>query len=114
MNFLFATNGPGIRTTLPAILEQHGFNIRVAANVSEALAEIRTGQFDVLLSDLDLGRGGDGFTLVQAMRNANRNCINIILTGTPLLKHHAPDEELDAYLITPAETPFLIAIIAQN
>ena len=111
---LFVDDDPGIRTTLPAILEQHGFNIRVAANVSEALAEIRTGQFDVLLSDLDLGRGGDGFTVAQAMRNANRNCVNIILTGTPLLKNHAPDEELDAYVIKPAETAFLIAIIEQN
>ena len=36
-------------------LQQRGFEVRVAASVPEALAEIRTHKFDVLLSDLNIG-----------------------------------------------------------
>jgi len=48
----------GIRETLPELLRQRGFDVRVAATVPEALSEIRTHDFDVLLSDLNIGKDG--------------------------------------------------------
>ncbi|PYT60228.1 MAG: hypothetical protein DMG46_07990 [Acidobacteria bacterium] len=44
---------PNIRLTLPPVLEQHGFQVQVAATLSEALAAIRSHTFDVVLSDLE-------------------------------------------------------------
>ena len=52
---LFVDDEEGIRSTLPTILERRGFDVRVAATVPEALSEIRTHEFDVLLSDLNTG-----------------------------------------------------------
>ncbi len=51
---LFVDDEEGIRLTLPLLLQARGFNVRVAASVPEALSEIRTHEFDVLLSDLNI------------------------------------------------------------
>ena len=61
---LFADDEPAIRITLPAILQQEGFEVSVAATVAEALAYINRDTFDVLLADLNIGERGDGFTLI--------------------------------------------------
>ena len=65
----------GIRETLPLLLQARGFDVRVAASVPEAISEIKTHKFDVLLSDLNIGKDGDGFTVVKAMRRAHPNCV---------------------------------------
>src|SRR3954465_244725 len=38
---LFVDDEPSIRLTLPPILEQHGFEVKAAANVAEAVAQIK-------------------------------------------------------------------------
>ena len=80
---LFVDDEEGIRSTLPTILERRGFDVRVAATVPEALSEIRTHEFDVLLSDLNIGEDGDGFSVIRAMRKAHPKCVAILLTGYP-------------------------------
>src|SRR5216683_5613754 len=80
---LFVDDEEGIRETLPLLLKARGFDVRVAASVPEALSEIRTHKFDVLLSDLNIGKDGDGFTIVQAIRKDQPNFITVLLTGYP-------------------------------
>src|SRR5438874_11972725 len=80
---LFVDDEPSIRLTLPAILEMHGFVVRTASDVPEALALIQKEQFDVLLSDLNIGQPGDGFTIVSAMRRIQPNAVTVIITGYP-------------------------------
>jgi len=75
---LFVDDEEGIRETLPVLLQQRGFDVRVAASVPEAISEIKTHKFDVLLSDLNIGKDGDGFTVVQAMRRAHPNCVTVL------------------------------------
>src|ERR1700681_4404416 len=65
---LFVDDEAGIRKTLQIILEQHGFQVTAAATVPEALEHLNHATFDVLLSDLNIGQPGDGFTVVSAMR----------------------------------------------
>ena len=48
---LFVDDEPSIRLTLPPILQERGFQVQIAASVSEALTAIRAHKFDVLLSD---------------------------------------------------------------
>jgi len=80
---LFVDDEPSIRLTLAAILRQSGFEVSVAATVDEALREINTQYFDALISDLNIGEPGDGFTVLSAMRRVQPTCINLILTGYP-------------------------------
>ena len=67
---LFVDDEPSIRLTLPPVLQEHGFEVKTAASVAEALSEIRRDRFDVLLSDLNIAEEGDGFQVVGAMRKA--------------------------------------------
>ena len=83
LRMLFVDDEPSIRLTLPEILRMHGHTIEVAATVSEALAAIQAHRFDVLISDLNIGSPGDGFTVVSAMRRIQPECVTLILTGYP-------------------------------
>jgi two-component system response regulator RegA len=113
---LFVDDEEGIRTTLPTILERRGFDVRVAATVPEALSEIKSHQFDVLLSDLNIGEDGDGFTVIRAMRKAYPNCVAILLTGYPAFETavQAIEDEVDGYLVKPADINSLVTTIERK
>jgi ActR/RegA family two-component response regulator len=100
----------------PCSLQQRGFDVRVAATVPEALSEIRTHQVDVLLSDLNIGKDGDGFTVVQAMRRAHPNCVTVLLTGYPAFESalQAIHDEVDDYFVKPADLDSLIGTIERK
>jgi ActR/RegA family two-component response regulator len=110
---LFVDDEPGIRETLAAILEMHGFQVTTAATVGQALAEITSKQFDVLIADLNIGQPGDGFTVVSAMRRTQPDCVTLILTGYPALETalQAIRSQVDDYLIKPAKVSELVAAI---
>lgn len=116
IRILFVDDEPNIRHTMPAILQQYGYNVTVAGTVNEALAQITTAQFDVLISDLNIGHPGDGFTIVSAMRRTQPTCITLILTGFPGFDSalEAIRSQVDDYLIKPAVIPTLIKLIEQK
>jgi ActR/RegA family two-component response regulator len=105
-----------IRLTLPPILERHGFAVEVAATVPQALAKVANEHFDVLIADLNVGRPGDGFTVVSAMRCTQPNCINFILTGFPAFETalEAIRRQVDDYLLKPIEVETLVESITRK
>jgi ActR/RegA family two-component response regulator len=113
---LFVDDEPGILLTMPAILHQHGFEVMAVGTVNEALTQITTTPFDVLISDLNIGHPGDGFTVVSAMRRTQPKCVTIILTGYPGFDSalEAIRSQVDDYLIKPAAIPSLISLIEQK
>ena len=113
---LFVDDEPAIRATLAVILRRYGFIVAVASTVAEALEQIKKQEFDLLLSDLNIEGERDGYTLIRAMRQANQNCINIILTGYPDDKSAAEGLELaiDDYIAKPANADALVAILAEK
>lgn len=113
---LFVDDEPSIRLTLPVILQHNGFDVRVASTVSEALAEITAREFDVLLSDLNIGSERDGFDVVKAMRQAHPRCVTILLTGYPAfetavegIRHHVDD-----YVVKPADIDALVKLMNEK
>jgi DNA-binding NtrC family response regulator len=112
---LFVDDEPGIRITMPQILRRHGLSVRAVATVNQALAEITSAQFDVLISDLNIGQPGDGFTVVNAMRRTHPNCVTLILTGYPdETALEAIRSQVDGYLIKPARIPMLMSLIEEK
>jgi len=107
---LFVDDEPGIRATLPAILEDNGFKVRVAASVPEALQAIHSQRFDALITDLNVGEPADGFTIVSAMRRTQPHCVNFILTGYPAFETalQAIRCQVDEYLLKPADIHTLL------
>src|SRR5438045_1196870 len=113
---LFVDDEEGIRETLPLLLQARGFDVRVVATVPEALAEIRSHKFDVLLSDLNIGKDGDGFTVIRTMRRTHPNCIAILLTGYPAFETavQAIEDEVEGYLVKPADINSLVSTIERK
>src|SRR5215472_6606313 len=107
---LFVDDEPGIRATLPVILNQFGFNVTTAASVPEALHLVATEPFDVLIADLNIGQPGDGFTVVSAMRRTQPSAVTFILTGYPAFETalEAIRQQVDDYLIKPADVPTMV------
>jgi DNA-binding response OmpR family regulator len=110
IKILFVDDEPGIRFTLPAILERVGFEVVAAASVPEALSIIGSQQFDVLISDLNIGNPGDGFTVVSAMRRTQPDAVTFILTGYPAFETalEAIRQQVDDYLVKPADVEELV------
>jgi len=111
---LFVDDEPGIRLTMPEILRQHGFRVSTVGTVADALAEIASAQFDVLISDMNIGQPGDGFTVVKAMRRAQPNCVTLVLTGHPaaetalLAFRYQVDDELVDGIVSKGEGPEIL------
>lgn len=112
---LFVDDEPGIRETLPAILRSRGYEVVATATVREALEQITSGSFDVLIADLNIGSPGDGFTVVSAMRRSHPECVTLILTGYPAFETalQAIRSQVDEYLIKPAMPSTLVGLIGE-
>src|ERR1700750_1615581 len=90
-----------IRITLSAILSKHGFEVGAAAPVEDALQKITSQQFEVLLSDLNIGNPGDCLTVVSPMRRTQPEAVTMILTGYPAFETalEAIRPEVDDYIV---------------
>ena len=110
---LFVDDETSIRLTLPRILESRGFDVTVASTVPEALAAIQSKKFDVLLSDLNVGNPGDGFTIVSAMRRTQPEATTLIITGFPAFETalEAIRMQVDDYILKPADIDELMLTI---
>jgi DNA-binding NtrC family response regulator len=110
---LFVDDEPSIRLTLPQILQERGFQVQVAASISEALTAIKAHKFDVLLSDINIDRESDGFTIVHAMRETNPDCVTILLTGYPAFETAVRSirAEVDDYFTKPADLGAIVSAI---
>jgi DNA-binding response OmpR family regulator len=113
---LFVDDEPNITITMPAILRQHGYDVTAVGTVNDALTKITSEKFDVLISDLNIGHPGDGFTVVSAMRRIQPTCVTLILTGYPGFDSalEAIRNQVDDYLIKPTPIPSLIGVIKER
>jgi DNA-binding NtrC family response regulator len=107
---LFVDDEPSIRLTLPAILQENGFEVTTAASVAEAMSEISRSRFDALLSDLNISENGDGFLVVSAMRRSQPDCVTMILTGYPGFETAVQGirNQVDDYWTKPADIDALV------
>jgi len=112
-HLLFVDDEENIRLTLPLLLEKHGFDVTAVASVADALVQISAVSFDVLVADLNISREGDGFLVITAMRRAQPNCKNFILTGYPGLENtiRAIQSQVDDFFTKPADIEELVAKI---
>ena len=110
---LFVDDDESIRQTLPLILAREGFDCTTVASVPEALSQISRQQFDILLSDLNIGEPGDGFIVVGAMRRVQPHARTYILTGYPDFASalEAIRRQVDDYLVKPADISALLTTL---
>jgi YesN/AraC family two-component response regulator len=105
-----------VRFSLGRILEESGFTVTAAANVTEALKYITSENYDVLLTDLHMPGAGDGLTVVSAMRHANPKAVTMLLSAFPEMDAaaHAILLQTDEILVKPMEVTALVEAIKQR
>ncbi len=114
IKLLFVDDDDALRTVLGAVLTRHGFALTAVSSVPEALELISTRKFDVLLSDLNIGEPGDGFTVVSAMRRVQPDACTFILTGYPDLETAIQGirSQVDDYFSKPLHIERLLGAIS--
>jgi CheY-like chemotaxis protein len=79
---LLVEDEPLIRLFLSELLEEAGFRVLEAANASEALTILKAGRtVSVLLTDVDMTSGNNGFELAQKVRKCFPDIEILILSG---------------------------------
>ena len=93
--------------SLAAILCRHGFDVVSANSVEEALRAMTSQRFDILVTDLNIGEPGDGFTVVSALRRIQPSAAALIITGFPAFDTalQAIRDQVDDYLVKPIPAP---------
>ena len=105
-----------IRLPLEEVLTDQGFEVTAAASVPEALRDISSGVYDVLLSDLHMPGAGDGLTVVSAMRHANPKAVTMLLSAFPEMDaaSHAILLQADQILVKPMDVTALVVAIKER
>jgi DNA-binding response OmpR family regulator len=113
---LLVDDDEAINTMLSEILQEQGFDVTTAANVTEALKFISSETYDVLLSDLHMPGAGDGLTVVSAMRHANPKAVTMILSAFPEMDaaSRAIMLQADQVLVKPMDVVALVRAIKER
>jgi DNA-binding NtrC family response regulator len=113
---LFVDDDPSIRETLPTILRAQDFDVTSAGTVANALSEITSAQFDVLITDLNISYPAGGLIVVSTMRSMQPNCVTLILTGDSGVETSLEriENTVDGYLIKPVPIPALVSLIEET
>src|SRR5271163_2324690 len=97
-------------------LERKRFEVVAASSVTEALKQIATESFDVLITDLHMPNPGDGFTVVSAMRHSQPNALTLLVSGYPDVQSAmaAILLEVDEVLVKPFEIGRLTELVRER
>jgi CheY-like chemotaxis protein len=80
---LLVDDNKSVLAVMEAMLEHNGFEVVSAANVTDALNQIVTQNFDALITDLHMPNAGDGFSVVTAMRHVQPQALTLVVSGFP-------------------------------
>ena len=113
---LLVDDDENLREILVMTLENGGFEVKAAVNVTEALKLINSEPFDVLLSDLHMPNPGDGLTVVSAMRHMNPKATTFIFSAFPEMDKAAAAilAQTDEILLKPEAMANLVPLIQKR
>ena len=78
-HILLVEDEPGVRNAMRSLLKIEGYRITVAASAEEALARLRDGPFDLIVTDYHLEQGRTGTQVIAAARERRGAAVKAIL-----------------------------------
>ena len=70
-----------IQLALSGLLRREGYEVAVACTGGEAIAAIEATAFDLVLTDLALGRGPDGLEVLRVTKKLRPECAVVMITA---------------------------------
>src|SRR6202140_339669 len=113
---LLVDDDDAVRAMMNATLERKGFDVVAVASVTDALRQITTESFDVLITDLHMPNPSDGFAVVTAMRHSQPDALTLLVSGYPDVKS-AMDAillEADDIIVKPFEAGKLAEMVHEK
>ncbi|MBM4363080.1 MAG: sigma-54-dependent Fis family transcriptional regulator, partial [Deltaproteobacteria bacterium] len=103
----------GIQIALKSLLTKEGYDVLVVGSGEAAIVELREGTFDLVLTDLSLGRGPDGLAVLRASKEVRRETPVVLLTahGSERLAVEAMKAGADDYLPKPFDNDELRVVL---
>jgi DNA-binding NtrC family response regulator len=71
----------GIQVALAGLLRKEGYDVVVASNGEEAIAELDRDPFDLVITDLALGKGKSGMDVLAASKKVRAECPVVMITA---------------------------------
>ncbi len=71
----------GIQLALSGLLRKEGYDVAVSGSGDDAVVRVREEPFDLVLTDLSLGRGADGMAVLQASKAARPETPVVMITA---------------------------------
>jgi DNA-binding NtrC family response regulator len=104
-----------IQLALKGLLSKEGYDVTLAGSGDAALVELGEGVFDLVLTDLALGRGPDGLAVLRASKDARRETPVVLLTahGSERVAVEAMKAGADDYLAKPFDNDELRIVIGR-
>ncbi len=111
---LLVEDDGAIATVITAALEDEGFSIQRCSSVAERDAQLRAGQFDVMLTDVML-KDGDGLSTLQSAREISSDLPVIVLSAQNTLDTavRASDSDAFEYFPKPFDLDELVQAVRQ-
>lgn len=99
------------RDLCAALLRMAGLNVRDFGTAEDALVALETERPDMVVMDIHLNRGMNGYQAAALVRERSPNTYVVAMTGDPTYEVKKRGELFDAILRKPAEVDELLAIL---
>lgn len=93
---LIVDDEQSIRVTFERFLGNAGYDVDTACNFDEGMAKIAGNEYDLIIADIILG-GQTGIDLLREIKNRNRICPLVLITGYPNMDTAADAVRLGAF-----------------
>lgn len=97
-----------ILLTLRAILEMNGFEVDTAASTKEAERKMKTGVFEMVISDMRMENETSGYDVIRKARQQPYDPATAILTAYPSLGNEWQIEGAHSLLVKPMNADELL------
>jgi signal transduction histidine kinase len=109
---LLVEDDPKTRNGVKTLLKDHGYLVTTCAHGTDAQTLLHSDQFDLLLSDLDLGSEIDGLSLIETAKLNSPHMKTIIMSGKSSAKKSVPNHT--AFIAKPVTSDKLGAALKED
>jgi CheY-like chemotaxis protein len=106
---LLVDDNPAARLTLQTLLEAGGYNVDAAASAAEAVGKLDEGQYELVLSDLQMESPDSGLKVIAHARMMDYKPATALITT---YQTEPNQSNLSSLLIKPEDIPGLLSKVA--
>jgi two-component system response regulator AtoC len=108
---LLVDDDPASRLTLKTVLEAGGYNVDSAASAAEAVGKLEEGEYELVLSDLQMESPQAGLQVLAHAKMMNYKPATALLTTYENARPNLPRRE-NSMFIKPVDIPGLLGKVA--